>query len=43
MKIASKYPFVWPHLGFALKAGENEVDETKIPLAAHAVALGEGL
>jgi len=36
MKIVSKYPFVWPHLGFSLKVGENVIDETDIPLAAHA-------
>lgn len=36
MKIVSRFPFVWPHLGFALVAGENEVEEGKIPFAAHA-------
>ena len=37
MKIVSKHPYVWPHLGgFALKVGENVIDESDIPLAAHA-------
>lgn len=36
MKIVSKYPQLWPHLGFALAAGDNEIDEKTIPLAAHA-------
>lgn len=35
MKIVSKHPYVWPHLGFALVAGDNEIDEADIPLAAH--------
>ncbi len=35
MKIVSKHPYLWPHLGFALVAGENEIDESDIPLAAH--------
>lgn len=35
MIIKSKHPYVWPHLGFALAAGDNEIDESDIPLAAH--------
>lgn len=35
MKIVSKHPYVWPHLNFELKAGENVIDEADIPLAAH--------
>lgn len=35
MKIVSRYPYLWPHLGFSLKVGENDIDESKIPLAAH--------
>lgn len=35
MKIVSKHPYIWPHLGFALVAGENNIDESDIPLAAH--------
>jgi len=36
MKIKSQFPYVWPHLGFALVAGENDIEESDIPLAAHA-------
>src|SRR6478752_6231292 len=39
MKIVSAFPYVWPHLGFALAVGENEIDENKIPLSAHAKLL----
>lgn len=35
MKIISKHAYVWPHVGFSLKAGENVVDEADIPLAIH--------
>lgn len=36
MKIVSRFPYLWPHLNFGLAEGVNEVDEAKIPLAAHA-------
>lgn len=36
MRIVSRFPYLWPHLGFALAVGDNEIDESKIPLAAHA-------
>ncbi len=36
MNIVSKYPYVWPSSGgFSLVAGENKIDESDIPLAAH--------
>jgi hypothetical protein len=35
MIIRSQVPQLWPHLGFSLDAGINEIDESQIPLAAH--------
>jgi len=39
MKIVSRFPYVWPHLGFGLVEGVNDVEESRIPLAAHAKLL----
>ncbi|MEI9951632.1 MAG: hypothetical protein WDO74_22295 [Pseudomonadota bacterium] len=35
MIIRSTVPLLWYHLGFALEVGNNEIEESKIPLAAH--------
>ena len=39
MKIVSRFPYLWPHLGFSLVEGVNEIEDNKIPLAAHAKLL----
>jgi hypothetical protein len=36
MKIVSQFPFLWPQFNWGLAAGENNVDESDIPLAVHA-------